>query len=126
MIMKISMPALVLVILGILIVISPWTIAPVCENEGMYAKLANGKNLPMPCGWTARAEIGIGALTILAGAMLAFSQVAETKRMIGLFGAALGILGGFAEHFKLQLVELCVEILRRIRSELDSLVYQFG
>jgi uncharacterized membrane protein YczE len=92
MIMKISMPALVLVILGILIVISPWTIAPVCDNEGMYAKLANGKNLPMPCGWTARAEIGIGALTILAGAMLAFSQSAETKRMIGLFGTALGIL----------------------------------
>lgn len=86
------MPALVLIILGILIVVSPWTIAPVCEVDGMFAKLANGKSLPMPCGWTARAEIGIGGLTILAGLLLTFSQSAETKRMIGLFSVALGVL----------------------------------
>jgi uncharacterized membrane protein YczE len=90
--MKLSIPALVLIILGILIVVSPWTIAPVCEVGGMYAKLANGKTLPMPCGWTARAEIGTGTLTILAGVLLVVSRSAETKRMIGLFGAALGVL----------------------------------
>jgi hypothetical protein len=90
--MKISIPAIILIILGILIVVSPWTIAPVCEVNGMFATLANGKSLPMPCGWTARAEIGTGALTILAGLLLTFSQSAETKRMIGLFSVALGVL----------------------------------
>jgi len=37
--MKISWPAIVLIILGIIIAISPWTIAPVCEVDGMFAKL---------------------------------------------------------------------------------------
>ena len=90
--MKISLPALILIILGILIVVSPWTFAPICEVNGMYAQLANGKTLPMPCGWTARAEIATGALAILAGLLLNFSRSAETKRVIGLFGVAMGIL----------------------------------
>ena len=36
--MKISWPAIVLILLGIVIAISPFTIAPVCEVEGMFAK----------------------------------------------------------------------------------------
>ena len=102
--MKISIPAIILIVLGILLVVSPWTIAPVCEVEGMFAKLANGKTLPMPCGWTARAEIGTGALTILAGLLLMFSQSAETKRMIGLFGVALGVLSIL---FPLYITKMC-------------------
>lgn len=102
--MKISIPAIILIVLGILLVVSPWTIAPVCEVDGMYAKLANGKNFPMPCGWTARAEIGVGALTILAGALLAFAQSAEAKRMIGLFGVALGVI---AILFPLYITGMC-------------------
>ena len=102
--MKISIPAIILGVLGILLVVSPWTIAPVCEVGGMYAKLANGKTLPMPCGWTARAEIGVGALTIFAGALLAFAQSAETKRMIGLFGVAIGVI---AILFPLYITGMC-------------------
>jgi len=90
--MKISLPAIILVILGILLLVGPWTFAPVCEINGMFAKLANGKDLVMPCGWTARAEIGVGALTILAGLLLAFFKSAETKRVIGFFGIGLGVL----------------------------------
>ena len=89
--MKISLPAIILIIVGFLLVVGPWTFAPVCEVNGMYAQLASGKTLPMPCGWTARAEVGIGALTILAGALLVFSKSAETKRIIGLFGLGLGV-----------------------------------
>jgi uncharacterized membrane protein YczE len=102
--MKISIPAIILIVLGILLVVSPWTIAPVCEVNGMYAQLASGKTLPMPCGWTARAEIGVGALAIFAGLLLAFSQSAETKRMIGLFGIALGVL---AILFPLYITKMC-------------------
>jgi len=102
--MKISIPALVLVILGILILVAPWTFAPVCEVNGMYAQLASGKTLPMPCGWTARAEIGMGVLAILTGVLLNFSQSAETKRVIGLIGVALGIL---TIMFPLYITKMC-------------------
>lgn len=102
--MKISIPALILIILGILIVVSPWTFAPICEVNGMYAQLASGKTLPMPCGWTARAEIGIGVLAVFAGILLNFSQSAETKRVIGLIGVAVGIL---TIMFPLYITKMC-------------------
>ncbi len=102
--MKISLPAIILIIVGFLLVVGPWTFAPVCEVNGMYAQLASGKTLPMPCGWTARAEVGIGALTILAGALLVFSKSAETKRIIGLFGLGLGVL---AILFPLYITGMC-------------------
>jgi hypothetical protein len=102
--MKISIPALILIILGILIVVSPWTFAPVCENSGMYAQLTSGKTIPMPCGWTARAEIATGVLAILAGLLLNFSQSAETKRVIGLFGAGIGVL---TLLFPLYITKMC-------------------
>jgi hypothetical protein len=102
--MKISIPALILIVLGILLAVSPWTIAPVCEVNGMYAMLQSGKTLPMPCGWTARAEIAIGILTIFAGILLQFSQSAETRRVIGLFGIGLGI---FAILFPLAITKMC-------------------
>ena len=102
--MKISIPAIILIVLGILLVVSPWTIAPVCEVNGMFAQLANGKTLPMPCGWTARAEVGMGVLIILAGLLLTFSQSAETKRMIGLFSVALGVL---TILFPLYITKMC-------------------
>lgn len=102
--MKISIPALILIILGILIVVSPWTFAPICEVNGMYAQLASGKTLPMPCGWTARAEIGMGVLAVFAGILLNFSQSAETKRVIGLIGVAVGIL---TIMFPLYITKMC-------------------
>ena len=61
-------------------------------------------NLPMPCGWTARAEVGIGAITILAGVLLAVSKSNETKRMIGIIGIALGIL---TILFPLYITKMC-------------------
>jgi uncharacterized membrane protein YczE len=102
--MKISIPAIVLLILGFLILVGPWTFAPVCEVNGMYVKTASGTNLPMPCGWTARAELGVGALTFLAGIFLAISTGAETKRIIGLFGIALGVL---TLLFPLYITKMC-------------------
>jgi hypothetical protein len=90
--MKIYWPSIILIILGVLLAIAPWTFAPVCEVNGMYAQLASGKTLPMPCGWTARAEVGLGALLVVAGILLAIAKTNETKRIIGIFGAAIGVL----------------------------------
>jgi hypothetical protein len=102
--MKISIPSIILIVIGILLLVGPWTFAPVCEVGGMYVKTMSGANLPMPCGWTARAEIGMGALTILAGALLVFSRAPETQRVIGLFGIGLGIL---VILFPLSITRMC-------------------
>jgi hypothetical protein len=58
----------------------------------MYAQLSSGKTLPMSCGWTARAEIGLGALLVVAGGLLLIAKTNETKRIIGIFGAAPGLV----------------------------------
>lgn len=71
---------------------APWTFAPVCEVHGSFVQTVTGKQLPMPCGYTARAEIGVGALMLVAAGMVAFARSPEAKRMIGAFGVALGAL----------------------------------
>jgi hypothetical protein len=40
--MKITIPSILLVLLGIFLAVAPWTIAPVCEVQGLYAQLASG------------------------------------------------------------------------------------
>ena len=103
--MKIYWPAIVLIILGVLLAVAPWTFAPVCEVGGMYAQLASGKTLPMPCGWTARAEIGLGVLLVVAGILLAIAKSNETKRIIGIIGAVIGVL---AILFPTYITKMCV------------------
>ena len=46
------------VIPGILIILTPWIMLPACEDEGRYVTASNGIKIPVPCGWTARAETG--------------------------------------------------------------------
>jgi hypothetical protein len=81
-----------LAVLGVLVIASPWTLAPVCEVHGSFVQTVTGKQLPMPCGYTARAEIGVGALMLVTAGAVAFGRSAETKKMIGAFGIALGAL----------------------------------
>ena len=82
----------VLAILGILLIVAPWTFAPVCEVHGMYVQTATGKQLPMPCGYTARAEIGVGAMVMVAAGALVYSKSSESRRIVSVFGVALGVL----------------------------------
>jgi hypothetical protein len=90
--MKIPYFAVAFVLLGIFLAVAPWTVAPVCEVNGLYAQLANGKSIPMPCGWTARAEIGLGALLVLAGVLLALVKEKESGMVLGITGAGIGVL----------------------------------
>ncbi len=39
-----------LVLLGIVIILTPWIIFPVCEMEGSFVVTASGTKLPMTCG----------------------------------------------------------------------------
>jgi hypothetical protein len=83
----------VLIALGILVVVTPWYIFPVCEMYGQYTTTSAGTKMVMPCGYTARAETGVVApMLILAGAMLPMSKTRESRRAIGIFGVGLGAL----------------------------------
>ena len=82
----------VLVLLGIIVILTPWIIFPVCEMEGLYVQAVSGMNFPMPCGWTARAETGIGALIAVAGGLLIARSTPETRQAVGIFAIALGAL----------------------------------
>jgi len=81
-----------LVLLGIIIILTPWIIFPVCEMEGSYVVTAAGAKLPMTCGWTARAETGIGALIVIAGGLLIARSTRETRQAVGIFTIAMGAL----------------------------------
>jgi len=81
-----------LVLLGILVAVGPWFIFPVCEIYGSYLQTASGMKMPMPCGWTARAETGVGALIVVAGGLLIARRTPETKQAVGIFSVAAGAL----------------------------------
>jgi hypothetical protein len=81
-----------LVLLGIIIILTPWIIFPVCEMEGSYVVTQTGMNLPMTCGWSARAESGVGALIVVAGGLLIARSTRETRQAVGVFTIAMGAL----------------------------------
>jgi hypothetical protein len=75
---------------------SPWTIAPVCEVHttehpaGLWVVTAANKTLPMPCGYTARAEIGVGAGIAILGGIMLFATSAAVIAALAAVGIALG------------------------------------
>jgi len=89
---SVSIPGVFLLLIGILVILTPWYIFPVCEHYGDYVVTQSGMQLPMTCGWTARAEGGLGALLIVAGAMVLARNTKETRQAAGLFSIALGAL----------------------------------
>jgi hypothetical protein len=82
----------ILVLLGIVIALSGWFIFPVCEMQGLFTETKAGVKLPMPCGYTARAETGIGALIVVAGGLLLARNTPETRQAVGVFSLACGVL----------------------------------
>jgi hypothetical protein len=64
---------------GLFIIVTPNWILPVCEG---LLQLANGKEVPMRCFWTARSEMVIGALVFLSGLLLAYAEGAEAQRRV--------------------------------------------
>jgi hypothetical protein len=81
-----------LVLLGIVIALSGWYIFPVCEMHGLFTETKAGVKLPMPCGYTARAETGMGALIVVAGGLLIARRTPETRQAVGIFSLACGVL----------------------------------
>jgi len=68
----------VIAVFGLLIILTP-IIFPVCEG---LLELVNGKQVPMRCYWTARAEMILGALVLISGLLVAFTESEETHKRL--------------------------------------------
>jgi hypothetical protein len=80
--------SLVTAAMGFLIIIVPNWVLPVCDG---LLELANGKQVPMRCFWTARAEMTLGGLILIGGLLLTFRSSAETRRRFNQLVTALGL-----------------------------------
>ncbi len=78
--------SVVIMILGLLIILVPQFILPVCEGTLVTDA---GKEVPMKCHWTAQAEILTG-LMILAAGVLSLVVKKDGGRMASGIFAALG------------------------------------
>jgi hypothetical protein len=82
--------AVSIVVLAIVIGIVPLFFN--CQHDGKALVLANGREVPMKCYWTARASLLVAVPLLAVGLLLAFSRQRETQRALALLGAIAGIL----------------------------------
>lgn len=75
--------SLVYIIIGILFILFPMYILPVCPSEsvnlptamqGQVEHMHTGVGKIMKCFWTGRAEVGVGCLIIAIGILMLFCQ----------------------------------------------------
>ncbi len=83
---RISASGMVTAVLGLLIVLTP-VVLPVCEG---LLELASGKQIPMRCHWTARAEMLFGVIIMALGLMIAFLKSPGERRRLHHQAAILG------------------------------------
>ena len=72
---------------GIMIILVPWIIFPVCEMGRLSARAVSCMQSPLPCGWTARADSGFGALIIVACGLLIARNTPETRQVVAFLPA---------------------------------------
>ena len=85
---RLSTSNIVITVLGLLIIITP-IVLPVCEG---LLELVNGKQVPMRCHWTARAEMIFGALIVVVGLMIAFLKKPGERQRLYHQVALLGLV----------------------------------
>lgn len=82
--------AIAIMILAVLIGVIPMFTD--CESAGRMLTLADGRQVSMKCHWSARAELGLALPLFAVGAMMPFSKNRGSRRILGIAGAALGIV----------------------------------
>lgn len=80
--------AVIMILLAVVIGILPQFTD--CESQGRNLTLANGREIPMKCHWTARAEIGLAIPLLYTGMLMTTTRSKETLRNLSLVGAMLG------------------------------------
>jgi Domain of unknown function (DUF4418) len=85
-----SMKALAIITIALAVLVGAVAYVYNCQHDGKAMTLANGRQVPMKCFWTAMAEIGVaGSLLVLGGLQLR-SRQRETHRALGVMGGVLG------------------------------------
>jgi hypothetical protein len=83
-------PAILIVTLAIVIGVVPLFFN--CQYDGKALTLADGRQVPMKCYWTARASLPLAVPLLTVGLLLAFSRKEETRRALTLLGAIVGVV----------------------------------
>lgn len=78
---KNQVAALIYILLGLFLAISPQKLFPVCEKMEKVMK----------CHWSAQAEIGIGLIIVALGILLIVFKTKETQIALSLAGFVSGI-----------------------------------
>jgi len=78
-----------LIILALFIIIFPQFND--CESQGRMLTLADGRQIPMKCHWTARAEVVVGLPLLVTGILLLFSKHNETRVSLSILGVIFGV-----------------------------------
>ena len=82
--------AVILVILALVIGIVPQFTD--CQSQGKAIVVSPTKSVPMKCHWTAIAEIAVAVPLGAIGALLFVSKRKETKLVLSVLAAVLGML----------------------------------
>lgn len=96
--------------LGILIILLALVIGIVpqftdCQAQGRALTLDSGRQIPMKCHWTARAEMAVGGPLLIVGGLLTRSKRKESLRNLSILGIALG---AFAILLPTSLIGVCM------------------
>ncbi len=62
-----------------------------CESTGRHLTLADGREIPMKCHWTARGELAVAAPAAVVGVGMLLTKRKETRRALGVTSGVLGI-----------------------------------
>jgi hypothetical protein len=62
-----------------------------CTAEGLFITTKDGREIDMKCYWTSRASIAVAVPLAAVGIMLALFRRAETRRVLAVIAALLGI-----------------------------------
>jgi hypothetical protein len=81
--------AVLMILLSVLIGVIP--LYTDCESHGRALTLADGRQIPMKCHWTAQAESAVAVPLFATGALLTTSKKKESMRNLGILGAILGV-----------------------------------
>ncbi len=82
--------AVILIILALIVIIVPQFTN--CDADGRSLTLESGKQVPMKCLWSARAELALGIPLLVLGILMLLARVKETTRSLSILGVLQGIL----------------------------------